>query len=305
MEEDVDIVCNIIQNLKKNLPTNVGVSCKMRIPQDVGLPRGDAVLKERICKLIDAGVDLLTIHGRTLKENKTKVKECNWDAISQVVKLAREYSNVTDFPVIANGGIEFSSDVERCLKYTGASAVMSSEALLENPGIFAENAKDDGDLSPKEMFQRQMKYCRDYVDLSVVYPPIPGSLGKEGGAFNCMRSHLFKFIYRYLMEHPDLRDRLAHNTETITIQHARDILDELEQRYNSINDDEWERLSSFNAIKSSWYRRHRDAKLNSKMRTRGQKVKSELSDLSLADKKELLRERIKKMKERRGSTTMV
>lgn len=42
-------------------------------------------------------------------------------------------------PVIANGGIEHMDDVLRCLEVTGAAAVMSSEAVLENPGLFSRN----------------------------------------------------------------------------------------------------------------------------------------------------------------------
>ncbi len=47
-------------------------------------------------------------------------------------------------PVVANGGIETGADAERLLRETGADAVMSSEALLENPGLF------DGSLTPME-----------------------------------------------------------------------------------------------------------------------------------------------------------
>ena len=33
----------------------------------------------------DAGLDLLTVHGRNVKENKTAVREANWDKIKLVV----------------------------------------------------------------------------------------------------------------------------------------------------------------------------------------------------------------------------
>jgi tRNA-dihydrouridine synthase 1 len=116
MEESLDTVCNIISRLRQDLPTNVGVSCKIRIPNEVGTPGGNAILKSRIERLIDAGCELITVHGRTLKENKTAVRECNWDAIAQVVDIAKTYSGY-DYPIIANGGIEFSSDVSKCECY--------------------------------------------------------------------------------------------------------------------------------------------------------------------------------------------
>lgn len=42
-------------------------------------------------------------------------------------------------PFIANGGISSMADVPRVLAATSADAVMSSEALLENPALFCAN----------------------------------------------------------------------------------------------------------------------------------------------------------------------
>ena len=301
MEEDVDLVCEIVSTLRNDLPKNVGISCKIRIPQGVGTPAGDKVLKERICKLIDAGVELITVHGRNIKENKTKVRECNFDAIAKAVQIAREHSGDMNFPIISNGGIEFSSDVDRCLELTGASAVMSSEALLENPAIFKDGAKDDLELAPKVLFDRQISLCHEYLDWCTIYPPVPGSLGKVGGSFNCIRAHLFKLLYRYMEENPDIRERLGHDTKVKSIQNTRELLHELEKRYASDKVTDWNTLRSSNAIKSSWYRRHRDAIVGSKMRIRGQKVESELAGLNIEDKKKAMRERLKKMKEQRAN----
>ena len=50
-------------------------------------------------KMEAAGVKLLTIHGRTAKQNKQFSGAADWD----IIKLVNENVNI---PVIANGGIE-------------------------------------------------------------------------------------------------------------------------------------------------------------------------------------------------------
>jgi tRNA-dihydrouridine synthase len=77
---------------------------------------------------------VLTVHGRTRQEKGSRCNECDWDTIR---RIKEHFLGV--LPIIANGGIESMADVHRCLEYTGADAVMVSEALLENPALFAEN----------------------------------------------------------------------------------------------------------------------------------------------------------------------
>jgi len=332
MEESVDIVCDVLKQLRKDVPSHIGVSAKIRIPRGIEMSgtrtgvldkksMGALELQSRIHKLIDSGVDIITIHGRTIDENKTKVRGCNWDAIAYAVQIARDYTRGTGHcpAIIANGGIEFTSDVQQCLDYTGADAVMSSESLLENPGLFSSwddfVVDDDSGLAkhdvqrmhPRTAFDKQLQYCHELLDLCVRFPPLPGSLGKGGGSFNCIRGHLFKMLYRYLEEHPDLRTLLGHSSKTCRIQQARDILNELQRRYGDLTDDQWVELKSSNVIKASWYRRHREA--NANIRARGQRVTvaeaSEQNNISIEERKRLMKERINLLKKQNGKKVTV
>lgn len=81
-----------------------------------------------------------TVHGRTKEQNKAFVGSCNW-------KMIRRVKETVKIPVIANGGIETFEDYQRCLVATGADAVMSSEALLENPALFQPGeGSDEGEM---------------------------------------------------------------------------------------------------------------------------------------------------------------
>lgn len=217
--------------------------------------------------MMDCGVDLITIHGRTLHENKIKVRECNWNAIRDARNIVQEYYDAQEeqeddddndhadsgdegnmkkkkkkriIPIIANGGIEDYDNVLQCFETTKANAVISSEALLENPGLFNphhHHNQQEQSLTPKEIFHQQIRYCHQYLDLCILFPPLPGSLGKKGGSFNVIRSHLFKILYRYLEEQPDLRTALAEPKKMTTVQKARELVYELERQYSNVDNE--------------------------------------------------------------------
>merc|ERR1712154_38586 len=99
-----------------------------------------------------------------------------------------------------------------------------------------------------------------------------------------IRAHLFKILYRYLEEQTDLRTLLAHPKKMQTLQSARELVYELERRYQDVMDIEYQKgdqevdrnkkvlvdMKSSNP-NSSWYRRHRDAIASNKMKIRGAK----------------------------------
>jgi tRNA-dihydrouridine synthase len=172
--------------------------------------------------------------------------------------LAVETAHKVDpnFPIVANGGMENYDDVKSIIESTGAVAAMSSEALLETPNLFLKSSKH---LTPRELLKQQLSFSRDYLGICAdVMPPVPGILGpKKGGSFCAVRGHLFKFLHRYLNEHPDLREELASpNPMRNSISQALDLVNELEERYNILSEEELEARRS-SLPESSWYRRHR------------------------------------------------
>lgn len=87
------------------------------------------------------------MHGRTVRQAKTTQGVANWDIIGKV-------KNAVSIPVVANGGVETLRDAQQLLEATGADAVMSSEALLEDPALF------DGSLTPMHELQGVEVSCR-------------------------------------------------------------------------------------------------------------------------------------------------
>jgi tRNA-dihydrouridine synthase 1 len=122
--DEPDVMIALVERLAADL--SIPVTVKLRL-----LPDRDASIA--LCKrLEEAGASALCLHGRTREQNKQFAGSADWEPIREVV-------GALGIPVIANGGIETRADVDACLEYTGAAAVMSSEALLENPALFCSN----------------------------------------------------------------------------------------------------------------------------------------------------------------------
>lgn len=160
-----DIVSTLHQHLK--IPVTVKIRRLKTDEETIALVK----------MLQEAGAAMITIHGRSRFQLKDKVGTCDFDLIRLVKQNAK-------IPIFANGGIYNYADVERCLAYTGVDGVMSSEALLCNPAIFAGKRVD------------AIKMAREYMD-------IVHELEKEGleTEQSMIRGHLFKILYRQSVEH--------------------------------------------------------------------------------------------------------
>eukprot|EP00933_Yihiella_yeosuensis_P009129 TRINITY_DN114936_c0_g1_i1.p1 TRINITY_DN114936_c0_g1~~TRINITY_DN114936_c0_g1_i1.p1 ORF type:complete len:422 (+),score=85.25 TRINITY_DN114936_c0_g1_i1:59-1267(+) len=174
-----DLLERIVRTLDQNL--SVPVTVKIR---KVNLENLQDTLN-LASTLEAAGASVITLHGRTKEMKGQNTGVCDWDAIAA---LKRRLS----IPVIANGGIQTWDDVERCLQYTGADAVMSSEALLENPSLF-------GGTFAEKRAPYQDELALEYMELAKLY----STPHKQ------VKAHLFHFLYAGLQFHTDLRAQLG------------------------------------------------------------------------------------------------
>lgn len=176
---DVERVCQIIRALVSEL--DVPVTCKVRL-----LPSAAATL-DACRRFEDAGASALAVHGRRREQNKQYCGAADWAAIAQV-------RAALSVPLIANGGVSCADDVAACLAATGADAVMSSEALLGNPALFAANRHP---TTGAHVSQRHL--AREYL-----------ALAREHGAPDASaRAHIFKMLHGALGARTALRDQLA------------------------------------------------------------------------------------------------
>ena len=141
------------------------LTVKMRLGFD------DPANFERILELVNRHrVDLLTVHGRTVKEMYRG--EVHYDLIARAVQLAR-------CPVLANGNITSARRAAAVVAQTGAAGVMIGRHAIRNPWIFRQCREQ---FAPRTatgepaagVFQPTLADVRDYVDRLYSATATPG-----------------------------------------------------------------------------------------------------------------------------------
>jgi len=126
--EDVPAAAAVVAALARGLDVPVTVKVRLLASWEASLA---AVLA-----LQEAGASLITVHGRRREEIKERIGAADWEAIRRI-----KAHPAVRVPIVANGGVACAADVQACLEATGADAVMVSEALLENPGLFTDGVR--------------------------------------------------------------------------------------------------------------------------------------------------------------------
>jgi len=88
-----------------------------------------AVFEELLPIFAKHSLDLLTVHGRTVKEMYRS--EVHYDMIAHAVE-------VLPCPVIANGNVSSAARAEEVLQRTGAHGLMIGRGAIRNPWIFQQ-----------------------------------------------------------------------------------------------------------------------------------------------------------------------
>lgn len=208
-----NVIPTLVYNITNN--TNFPITCKIR-----KIDKHDYQKTLNLCyDLEQRNIKAITVHGRTKEEKGTNTKECDYE----IIKIIKERINV---PIIANGSIEFFEDVQKCLDYTKADAVMCAEIMLENPHFFSNRT----DIHILDVANR-------YYNIFLQYETNPRYL----------KNHFFRMLFRHLQIHTDLRDELNKCR----------ILSDYEIFLKTINQKRDQGILSELPQPNPWYRRHR------------------------------------------------
>lgn len=125
-----DLISQLVSNLHLHSP--VPVTAKYRRFET------EEKTNEYTERLIQAGAQILSIHGRTREQKGQFTGLANWNIIQSAVQTSHQH----DIPIFGNGNILVSSDVLDLMNQTGADGVMTAEGNLYNPAIFAPLNQD-------------------------------------------------------------------------------------------------------------------------------------------------------------------
>jgi tRNA-dihydrouridine synthase len=229
-------------------------------------------------QLIQLGIHMITIHGRTRYHKGVNTGKADWDAIQQMVQRFG-----AQIPIIANGSIGNQHDVQQCLQQTGVDGIMSSEAILEYPPLFHgmyhndccgtnhntndnndttmtttanSNPKDKSDkekyyYGPKEYYIGRIQLCYEYLDFAEQYPPDVG--GQGSGGVKTMKIHLHRFLHYDLQQQygQRVRQKLINATSMTTLRECVYDIETIHKEFNMNSN------LDLPPLHETWYMRYR------------------------------------------------
>ena len=181
----------------------------------LGWDEGSKIIVELAERLQDAGIQALTIHGRT--RCQMYKGQADWTLIGAVKNNPRMH-----IPIIGNGDIDSPQKAKEAFERWGVDAIMVGRATFGHPWIFKEMRTylDTGELMPEPSVSEKVALAKRHLALSLELK------GEPRGIFE-MRRHLSC----YCKGLPDFKDTRMRMGTTLDVAELYSILDEIEERY--------------------------------------------------------------------------
>ncbi|OGH82332.1 MAG: hypothetical protein A3F93_02460 [Candidatus Magasanikbacteria bacterium RIFCSPLOWO2_12_FULL_34_7] len=147
--KDPELASKIIKEMKSAIgdtPLSVKIRLGWSNPDD---------FKIFIPAIERAGVDLITVHGRTKEQGYSGVSD--WQRIAEAKKIAT-------VPLLANGAIHEPSQVSEALEITGADGVLIARGALGNPWFFDMIGKNGEMVSLDERKRVVLEHLKLHIE---------------------------------------------------------------------------------------------------------------------------------------------
>jgi nifR3 family TIM-barrel protein len=121
-----EIAQRLVRAVVSAVPANVPVTVKHR----AGWDQGHRNAPEFACAMVEAGAQMITVHGRTRTQGFSGKSD------PDIIRLVRE-AVPRHIPVVGNGDVNTVEDFQRLREHTGCDAVMIGRGALGNPWLFS------------------------------------------------------------------------------------------------------------------------------------------------------------------------
>ncbi len=181
----------------------------------LGWDESSKIIVDLAERLQDAGIQALTIHGRT--RCQMYKGSADWTLIGEVKKNPRMH-----IPIIGNGDIVDGASAKRAFDDYGVDGIMVGRATFGHPWIFREikHYLDTGEEMPPLSVQEKVELARRHLALSLKYK------GEPRGIYE-MRRHLSC----YFKGLPDFKETRMRMVTTLDSAELFSILDYIAERY--------------------------------------------------------------------------
>ena len=181
----------------------------------LGWDDNSKIIVELAERLQDAGIQALTIHGRT--RCQLYRGEADWTLIGEVKRNPRMH-----IPIIGNGDVVDGPSAMRGFEEYGVDGIMIGRASFGHPWIFREIKYflEHGEPMPELSVAEKVALARRHLQLSLEVK------GEPRGIYE-MRRHLSS----YFKGLPDFKETRMRMVTTLDRAELFGILDEIEQKY--------------------------------------------------------------------------
>ena len=206
--KDLPLLQRIAEAVVKELGDDCPVTTKIRIGWDA----------EHICaleacsRLQDAGVQSITIHGRTRSQQYGG--QANWQIIDECARSVQ-------IPVVGNGDICTPEDVKRARETTAVSGIMIGRAAMNAPWLFAraKHYLATGEIAPEPTPSERINFMIRHTRMALE----SNHYGDEIFTMRAMRARLLAYAKGIPGTKP-LRPLLSR---VASLQELQDILAEV------------------------------------------------------------------------------
>ena len=206
--KDLPLLQKIAAAVVKELGNGCPVTTKIRL----GWDSRSICAPEAVVRLQDAGVQSITIHGRTRAQQYGG--QADWDMIDHCARLVQ-------IPVVGNGDITTPQDVQRVKEQTAVAGVMIGRAAMNAPWLFsrAKSYLLSGSIPPEPTTEEKLDFMLRHTRMAIE----SAHYGDELVTMRAMRARLLAYA-KGIPGSKTLRPALAR---VGSLQELQDILSPL------------------------------------------------------------------------------